>query len=112
MNIGVALPEWVFAQDRRTAPLVLLGLVFAGLALPILAIALYLHRAQGKIGVNQVCHVNLTFHVNLKYHSRTTHAYDTVPYPALALGKLSCNLADCVLFAGKWMLTVFFWSCR
>jgi hypothetical protein len=57
MNIGVALPEWVFAQDRRTAPLVLLALVFAGLALPILAIALYLHRAQGKVGANQVCAV-------------------------------------------------------
>lgn len=60
MNIGVALPEWVFAQDRRTAPLVLLALVFAGLALPILGIALYLHRAQGKVGANQVrtssCH--------------------------------------------------------
>jgi hypothetical protein len=54
MNIGVALPEWVFAQNRRTAPLVLLALVFTGLALPILAIALYLHRAQGKVGANQV----------------------------------------------------------
>ena len=27
MNIGVALPDWMFATDRRVAPLMLLALV-------------------------------------------------------------------------------------
>jgi hypothetical protein len=54
MSIGVALPSWIFAKDKKTAPLVLLALAFAGLALPILGIAFYLWRSEGYVGANQV----------------------------------------------------------
>jgi translocation protein SEC63 len=54
MSIGIALPTWFFAKDKKTAPLVLLFLAFSGLAVPILAISLYLWRSEGYVGANQV----------------------------------------------------------
>lgn len=35
MNIGVALPTFMFSTDRRVAPLMLLGLVCIGILLPL-----------------------------------------------------------------------------
>lgn len=54
MKIGVALPSWIFAEDKRFAPLVLLILAFLGLCMPILLIALYLWRTEGFVGNNRV----------------------------------------------------------
>jgi hypothetical protein len=80
MNIGVALPEWVFASDRRTAPLVLLALVFAGLAVPILAIAVYLHRAEGKVGANRVLEETLVMYhrFTVREMLRVTKMYESI----------------------------------
>ena len=62
MSIGVALPSWIFAQDKKTAPLVLLMLAFAGLALPILSIAFYLWRSEGYVGANKVSEQTVAFY--------------------------------------------------
>jgi uncharacterized membrane protein YphA (DoxX/SURF4 family) len=35
MNLGVALPAWMFSNDKGTAPLVLLGLVGGCILLPL-----------------------------------------------------------------------------
>lgn len=35
MDVGVALPEWFFAKDKKKAPLVLLALVGCGIMLPL-----------------------------------------------------------------------------
>jgi translocation protein SEC63 len=37
MNIGVALPDWMFAKDKTTAPLMLLLLVGGGILAPLVA---------------------------------------------------------------------------
>ena len=55
MSIGIALPPLFFTKDKRVAPLVLLILAFCGLALPILAMAVYLWRSEGYVGANKVC---------------------------------------------------------
>jgi translocation protein SEC63 len=39
MNIGVALPSWMFSKDRKTAPLMLLALVGGGILLPLAAVS-------------------------------------------------------------------------
>lgn len=62
MTIGVALPDWIFASDRRTAPLVLLGLVFLGLAIPILIISWFLHSTEGYVGANRVMETTIVMY--------------------------------------------------
>lgn len=37
MNIGVALPEWLFTNDKKRQPIVLLGVLFMGFVLPIVS---------------------------------------------------------------------------
>lgn len=61
MSIGVALPEWIFASGK-TAPLVLLALVFVGLAVPILVIAYYLNNADRYVGANKVMEETLVLY--------------------------------------------------
>lgn len=36
MNIGVALPEWLFTKDKRKQPVVLLGVLFVGFVVPLM----------------------------------------------------------------------------
>jgi hypothetical protein len=54
MIIQVALPDWFFPSDKKSAPLVLLGLAFLGLAAPILSVSLYLWRSEGYVGMNKI----------------------------------------------------------
>lgn len=35
INVGVALPEWFFSSDKKTAPIMLLALVGFGIMLPL-----------------------------------------------------------------------------
>ena len=62
MKIGVALPDWIFTSNKRTAPLVLLALSFLGLAVPILAAAAYLWRSEGYVGANKVSERTITYY--------------------------------------------------
>lgn len=54
MNIGVALPEWIFPTDKKAAPLVLMGLVGIGILLPLIAVSWYMLQSQKFAGPNQV----------------------------------------------------------
>ena len=51
---GVALPEWIFSQDRRAAPWILIALVFFCILLPLVGAALFLLRTNKFVGSNQV----------------------------------------------------------
>lgn len=56
LNLGVALPEWIFSQDKRAAPVILISLVGLCILLPLVGAACYLLRTnkyQGPNGVNQ-----------------------------------------------------------
>lgn len=62
MSIGIALPPFFFTKDKKVAPLVLLVLAFCGLALPILAMALYLWRSEGWVGANKVSQQTVAYY--------------------------------------------------
>eukprot|EP00873_Tetraselmis_striata_P025823 jgi/Tetstr1/446087/TSEL_033688.t1 len=59
MNIGVAMPSFLFTADKKTAPLMLLGLVGFGILLPLVVAACYLTRSNKYAGPNQVQHETL-----------------------------------------------------
>jgi translocation protein SEC63 len=54
MNVGVALPEWMFTKDRKMAPLMLLGLVGGGVLLPMALAAWHLFNGQKYSGPNKI----------------------------------------------------------
>mmetsp|Transcript_15025 Transcript_15025/g.42165 ORF Transcript_15025/g.42165 Transcript_15025/m.42165 type:complete len:747 (+) Transcript_15025:116-2356(+) len=59
MNIGVALPTIFFNADKKTQPLMLLGLVGVGILLPLAVAACYLSSSNKYAGPNQVQHETL-----------------------------------------------------
>jgi translocation protein SEC63 len=59
MNIGVAMPSFLFNADKKTAPLMLLGLVGFGILLPLIVAACYLTKSNKYAGPNQVQHETL-----------------------------------------------------
>ena len=67
LDIGIALPEWIFSKDRNTAPLVLAGLVMFGILLPLGVASWYLLRSSNFTGPNHVMAetMNIYFRPNL-----------------------------------------------
>jgi preprotein translocase subunit Sec63 len=59
MNVGVALPEWMFTKSKKAAPLMLLALVGGGVLLPMALGAWHLLRDQKYSGPNKI--MNETF---------------------------------------------------
>uniref|UniRef100_A0A061RGL9 Translocation protein SEC63 n=1 Tax=Tetraselmis sp. GSL018 TaxID=582737 RepID=A0A061RGL9_9CHLO len=59
MNIGVAMPSFLFNPDKQTAPIMLLALVGIGILLPLAVAACYLTRSNKYAGPNQVQHETL-----------------------------------------------------
>jgi translocation protein SEC63 len=50
-NIGIALPSWMFNKDRKTAPLLLLGLVGGCILLPLAIVSYYMLKVRGAGGL-------------------------------------------------------------
>ncbi|KAF8055125.1 ERDJ2A [Scenedesmus sp. PABB004] len=59
MNLGVALPDWMFAKDKKAAPLMLLGLVGCGILLPLGLMTWYMLSSSKFSGPNGI--MNDTF---------------------------------------------------
>ena len=52
--MGLALPEWLLDSQSKSAPLILAGLVFGGILLPLIAAACYLMSANKYVGPNGI----------------------------------------------------------
>ena len=50
LNMGVALPEWIFAADSKAAPLLLIGLVSLCILLPLVLMACFLANSNKYMG--------------------------------------------------------------
>lgn len=50
MNIGIALPSWMFSKDKKTAPLMLLALVGGGILLPLAIVSYYMLQVRTVAG--------------------------------------------------------------
>lgn len=54
LDIGIALPEWMFSRDSRSAPIMLLALVSLGILAPLSIAACYIFRSNKYLGPNNV----------------------------------------------------------
>lgn len=54
INMGVALPEWMFAADSKAAPLLLIGLVSLCILLPLVVMACFLANSNKYMGSSGV----------------------------------------------------------
>ena len=54
LNMGVALPEWMFAADSKAAPLLLIGLVSLCVLLPLVVMAWFLSNSTKYMGSSGV----------------------------------------------------------
>ena len=54
LNLGVALPEWIFSQDKRAAPVILISLVGLCILLPLVGAACFLLSTNKYLGPNGV----------------------------------------------------------
>lgn len=52
--MGVALPEWIFSQDKRAAPVILISLIGICVLLPLIVAACFLLRSNKYMGPNNV----------------------------------------------------------
>ncbi len=67
MNIGVALPEWMFNKDSKTAPLLLLGLVGVGILLPLSLISWHMLSSSKFSGPNNIMNDTMMYFLHSKY---------------------------------------------
>ncbi|KAI8464313.1 MAG: DnaJ domain-containing protein [Monoraphidium minutum] len=67
MNIGVALPSWMFSKDRKTAPLMLLALVGGGILLPLAVVSYYMLQGDNYSGPNRIHNATLYMYFNPKW---------------------------------------------
>jgi translocation protein SEC63 len=61
MNLGVALPDWLLRKDKKTAPLMLLGLVGFGILLPLSVISWYMLSSNKYVGQNRIHQDTLSY---------------------------------------------------
>ena len=54
ITMGIALPDWLLDAKSRSAPMVLAGLVFGGILLPLGIAACYLLSANKYVGPNGI----------------------------------------------------------
>jgi translocation protein SEC63 len=67
MNLGVALPEWMFTKDSKAAPLMLLVLVGGGILLPMALMSWYMLSSSKFTGPNQIMNDTLGIFWHPKY---------------------------------------------
>jgi hypothetical protein len=67
MNLGVALPEWMFTKDSKAAPLMLLVLVGGGILLPMALMSWYMLSSSKFTGPNQIMNDTLSIFWHPKY---------------------------------------------
>lgn len=79
LDIGIALPEWIFSKDRNTAPLVLGGLVGLGILLPLGVAAWYLLRSNKFTGPNNVMHETMEIYFRSPLAVKESQGLSRIP---------------------------------
>ncbi|KXZ42319.1 hypothetical protein GPECTOR_162g134 [Gonium pectorale] len=79
MDVGVALPTWLFTKDSKVAPLMLLGLVFVGILAPLAAVSIYMFNSNRYSGPNGVMQETLHFYYASKYSVKEQQSLVRIP---------------------------------
>ena len=79
LDIGIALPEWIFSKDRNTAPLVLGGLVGLGILLPLGIASWYLLRSNKFTGPNNVMHETMEIYFRSNLGVKESQGLSRIP---------------------------------
>lgn len=79
LDIGIALPEWIFSKDRNTAPLVLAGLVLFGILLPLGVASWYLLRSNQFTGPNNVLHETMNIYFRSQLGVKESQGLSRIP---------------------------------
>lgn len=79
LDIGIALPEWIFSKDRNTAPLVLAGLVMFGILLPLGVASWYLLRSNKFTGPNNVMHETMNIYFRSQLGVKESQGLSRIP---------------------------------
>ncbi|KAA6421625.1 MAG: translocation SEC63 protein [Trebouxia sp. A1-2] len=79
LDIGIALPEWIFSKDRNTAPLVLGGLVGLGILLPLGIASWYLLRSNKFTGPNNVMHETMEIYFRSQLGVKESQGLSRIP---------------------------------
>jgi len=79
LDIGIALPEWIFSKDRNTAPLVLGGLVGLGILLPLGVASWYLLRSNKFTGPNNVMHETMEIYFRSQLGVKESQGLSRIP---------------------------------
>ncbi|GIL50242.1 hypothetical protein Vafri_6471 [Volvox africanus] len=79
MNVGVALPTWLFTKDSKVAPLMLLGLVGFGILLPLGVVSWYMLNSNRYSGPNGVMQETLSFYYMSKYSVKEAQSLVRIP---------------------------------
>jgi hypothetical protein len=68
INLGVALPDWMFAKDKKAAPLMLLALVGGGILLPLGLMSWYMLSSSKFSGPNKIHNDTFLIFLHSKYN--------------------------------------------
>ncbi|KAG2451784.1 hypothetical protein HYH02_003562 [Chlamydomonas schloesseri] len=79
VDVGVALPTWLFTKDSRLAPLMLLGLVGVGILLPLGVVSWHMLNANRYAGPNGVMQETLSFYFHSKYSVKEAQSLVRIP---------------------------------
>mmetsp|Transcript_2646 Transcript_2646/g.4510 ORF Transcript_2646/g.4510 Transcript_2646/m.4510 type:complete len:749 (+) Transcript_2646:96-2342(+) len=79
VNVGVALPSFMFAKDSKMAPLMLLALVGVGILLPLVAASWYMLSSNRFSGPNNVMQETLAFYFHSKFCVKESQALVRIP---------------------------------
>ncbi|GFR50266.1 hypothetical protein Agub_g12453, partial [Astrephomene gubernaculifera] len=79
MDVGVALPTWLFTKDSKVAPLMLLGLVFCGILAPLGVASWYMLRSNRYTGPNGVMQDTMSLYYASKYNVKESQSLVRIP---------------------------------
>ncbi|KAK9839330.1 hypothetical protein WJX81_008661 [Elliptochloris bilobata] len=79
VKLDIALPDWVFSQDKKSAPLKLALLVGCGIMLPLGVAAWFLFRTQKYHGPNNVAQETLDIFCRSKFAVKESQSLARVP---------------------------------
>lgn len=79
MDVGVALPTWLFTKDSKLAPLMLLGLVFCGILLPLGIASWHMLNSNKYTGPNGVMQETLALYFTSKWNVKEAQSLVRIP---------------------------------
>eukprot|EP00798_Chlamydomonas_sp_ICE-L_P029524 gene29524-5874_t len=79
MNIGIALPEWIFPKDKKVAPLLLLALVCVGVLLPLVFVSWHMLSANKFTGPNGIMQETLQYYLHSKFSVKESQSLVRIP---------------------------------